>query len=126
MASEGTARTAESKIASVRNGLLTWYLTIRLSDARLRNRQTKMLFPDHRLPPWLTEDAPRDRSNRLLDIRAATPHPGVPWDCGSPLEAAFALLPKERVVLAPNLAEYALRHPIKWRSEPGKDRFSRE
>jgi hypothetical protein len=43
---------------------------MRLSDARLRRRQTKLVYPDYRLPPWLTEDAnPRDRSNRLLDAR---------------------------------------------------------
>jgi hypothetical protein len=42
-------------------------LTMRLSDAGLRQRQTKPLYPNHRPPPWLTEDAPRDRSNRLLD-----------------------------------------------------------
>jgi hypothetical protein len=27
-----------------------------LSDAGKRERQTKMLYPDHRLPPWLAED----------------------------------------------------------------------
>jgi hypothetical protein len=42
-------------------------LTMRLSDAGLRQRQTKLIYPNHRLPPWLTEDATRDRSNRLLD-----------------------------------------------------------
>src|SRR5580692_8563898 len=42
---------------------------MRLSDAGLRQRQTKTLYPNHRLPPWLTEDAPRDRSNRLLGSR---------------------------------------------------------
>jgi hypothetical protein len=26
-----------------------------------------MLYPNHRLPPWFTEDAARDRSNRWLD-----------------------------------------------------------
>ena len=41
---------------------------MRLSDAGLRQRRTKVLYPNHRLPPWLTEDAPRDRSNRLLDV----------------------------------------------------------
>src|SRR6202035_1526713 len=41
---------------------------MRLSDAGLRCRQTKVLYPDHRLPPWLTEDATRDRSNRLLCV----------------------------------------------------------
>jgi hypothetical protein len=43
-------------------------LTIRLSDARVRRRKTKLIYPDHRLPPWLTEDATRDRTNRLLDV----------------------------------------------------------
>src|ERR1700733_9105523 len=41
-------------------------LTIRLSDAGLHQRQTKTLYPNHHPPPWLTEGAPRDRSNRLL------------------------------------------------------------
>jgi hypothetical protein len=45
----------------------------RLSDARLRDRQPKLIYPDHRLPPWLTEDAPRDRSNRLLGPNLARP-----------------------------------------------------
>ena len=39
---------------------------MRLSDAGLRCRQTKLIYPNHRLPPWLTEGATRDRSNRLL------------------------------------------------------------
>jgi hypothetical protein len=43
---------------------------MRLSDAGLRRRQTKLLYLDHRPPPWLTEDATRDRSNRLLDSSA--------------------------------------------------------
>jgi hypothetical protein len=30
---------------------------MRLSDAGLRRRQTKLIAPNHRLPPWLTEDA---------------------------------------------------------------------
>jgi len=33
------------------------HLTMRLSDAGLHQRQTKALYPNHRLPPWLTEDA---------------------------------------------------------------------
>jgi len=45
----------------------TWFLTMRLSDAGLRGHPTKLIYPDHRSSPWLTEDAPRDRSNRLLD-----------------------------------------------------------
>jgi hypothetical protein len=31
-----------------------------LSDAELHQRQPKALDPNHRPPPWLTEDAPRD------------------------------------------------------------------
>jgi hypothetical protein len=41
---------------------------MRLSDAGLHQRRTKALYPNHRLPPWLTEDVTRDRSNRLLDV----------------------------------------------------------
>jgi len=32
-------------------------LTMRLSDAGLRQRQTKALYSNHRLPPWRNEDA---------------------------------------------------------------------
>jgi uncharacterized protein len=39
---------------------------MRLGDAGLHQRQTKALYPNHRLPPWLTDDVTRDRSNRLL------------------------------------------------------------
>jgi hypothetical protein len=42
-------------------------LTIRLSDAGARG-QTKLIYLDHRPPPWLTEGATRDRSNRLLAV----------------------------------------------------------
>src|SRR5258708_26538447 len=42
-------------------------LTMRLSDARLRCRETKLIYPDHRPSPWLIKMRPRDRSNRLLD-----------------------------------------------------------
>ena len=31
-------------------------LTMSLSDARLRERKTKLFYPNHRSPPWLTED----------------------------------------------------------------------
>jgi hypothetical protein len=40
---------------------------MRLSDAGLHQRRTKALYSNHRLPPWPNGDAPRDRSNRLLD-----------------------------------------------------------
>jgi hypothetical protein len=39
---------------------------MRLSDAGLRRHQPKALYVNHRPLPWLTEDASRDRSNRLL------------------------------------------------------------
>jgi hypothetical protein len=55
----------------------TYRLTMRLSDAGLRQRQTKALYPNHRLPPWPNEDDTRDRSNRLLDFVSA-PSPGDP------------------------------------------------
>jgi hypothetical protein len=32
----------------------------------LGRRKTKLIYPNHRLLPWLSEDTPRDRSNRLL------------------------------------------------------------
>ena len=40
---------------------------MRLSDAVFHPRQTKAVYLNHRLPPWLTEDETRDRSNRLLE-----------------------------------------------------------
>jgi uncharacterized DUF497 family protein len=43
-----------------------WHITMRLSDAGLRRRKTKLIFLNHRLLPWPNEDAPRDRSSRLL------------------------------------------------------------
>jgi hypothetical protein len=45
---------------------------MRLSDAGLRRRKAKLLYPNHRPPPWLTEDATRDRSNRLLGAKPTT------------------------------------------------------
>jgi hypothetical protein len=45
-----------------------WVLTMRLSDAGLRQQEPKLIYLNHRPPPWLTEDATqRDRSSRLLD-----------------------------------------------------------
>src|SRR5476651_1439251 len=32
-------------------------LTMRLSDAGMRRRPTKLIYPDHRPTPWLIEDA---------------------------------------------------------------------
>jgi hypothetical protein len=37
---------------------------MKLSDAGLRRRQTKLIYPNHRPTPWLTKDATRDRSNQ--------------------------------------------------------------
>jgi hypothetical protein len=52
---------------------------MRLSDAGLRCRQTKLIYPDHRLPPWPNEDAiPRSlepivrRPHTLTLVRAIT------------------------------------------------------
>jgi hypothetical protein len=45
---------------------------MRLSDAGHRCPKTKLIYLNHRLPPWLTEDATRDRSNRLLDALRET------------------------------------------------------
>ncbi len=36
---------------------INFRLTMRLSDAGLRGPKAKLVYPDHRLPPWLTEDA---------------------------------------------------------------------
>ena len=48
-------------------------LTIRLSDAGLRQRQTELLNPNHRPSPWPTEDAgSRARSSRLLGANTAS------------------------------------------------------
>jgi hypothetical protein len=44
---------------------------MRLSDAGPHRRRTKALYPNHQLPPWLTEDA-RDRSTRLLGSERET------------------------------------------------------
>ena len=41
-------------------------LTMRLCAAGLHQCQTKALYFNHRFPPWSTEGAARDRSNRLL------------------------------------------------------------
>src|SRR5258708_2066936 len=34
-----------------------WHITMRLSDAGLRCQPTKLIYPNHRFPPWLTEDS---------------------------------------------------------------------
>jgi hypothetical protein len=39
---------------------------MRLSDAGLRKRPSRLLYPHHRLPPWINEVGTRDRSNPLL------------------------------------------------------------
>src|ERR1700722_10321078 len=50
------------------------HLTMRLSEAWISRRQTKpFYYPNHRLPPWLIEDATGNRSNRLLDSDKTTP-----------------------------------------------------
>jgi hypothetical protein len=53
---------------------------MRLSDARLRYRKPKLIYPDHRLPPWLTEDA----AARSLEpiVRGLTPTRITCWAIG--------------------------------------------
>lgn len=43
---------------------------MKLSDAVLRQQRTKLIYPNHRASPSLTEVAARDRSNRLQDKTA--------------------------------------------------------
>jgi hypothetical protein len=43
----------------------TVHQTMRLSDAEMRRNPMKLIYPDHRYLPNLTERASRDRSNRL-------------------------------------------------------------
>jgi hypothetical protein len=43
---------------------------MRLSDAGVRRQETKLIYPNHRPTPWLTEAAARDRSSRLLEVVA--------------------------------------------------------
>jgi hypothetical protein len=39
---------------------------MRLSDAGLRRRQTNVLYPNHRLPPWPIEDAAARSLERIV------------------------------------------------------------
>jgi len=48
-------------------------LTMRLSDAGVRQRKTKLFYPNHRPSPWSTEAASRDRSSRMLEVRVMPP-----------------------------------------------------
>src|SRR5271154_48069 len=58
-------RRKKNKFCAHRNHAAAF--TMRLSDARLHCRETKLLYFNHRPPPWSTVDATRDRSNRLSD-----------------------------------------------------------
>jgi hypothetical protein len=67
---------------------------MRLSDALLRRHQTKLIYPDHRLPPWLIEATTRsDCSNRLLDCTGylSCVHPNI--DGRSSFVKAFSTPP---------------------------------
>jgi hypothetical protein len=83
-------------------------LTMRLSDAGLRRRQTKLIYPNHR-PHSVAHRRrdPRDRSNRLLDCRA-TPRRSrrgtaltilLPRSCGAQRTHAAAPISDKRSVL---------------------------
>jgi hypothetical protein len=50
----GTSAARENRIRAV--SVILRSLTIRLSDAGLRRRQTKLFYPIHRLSPWLNGD----------------------------------------------------------------------
>jgi hypothetical protein len=64
---------------------------MRLSDARLRQRQTKLIYPDHRLLPRFTEDAARDRSYCLLERAAALPNMrSCQYICGARNQDVFS------------------------------------
>jgi len=76
---------------------------MKLSDAGLNQRQTKALYLNHRLPRWLTEDATRDRSNRLLGAK----------DCALPWLSQPRYWRKQRMAqwhtnCAPLLAQYPI------------------
>src|ERR1700742_1810185 len=76
-ATSGQARNSNNaRYAAASNTLvasLRIRLTIRLSDAGLRQRQTELLNPNHRPSPWPTEDAgSRARSSRLLGANTAS------------------------------------------------------
>jgi len=45
---------------------------MRLSDAGLRRRQTKLIYLDHRPPPWLIEDATPRSLEPFVSGRTAT------------------------------------------------------
>jgi hypothetical protein len=42
---------------------------MRLSDAGLRCRTTKLIYPDHRIPPWPTEGATPRSLQRWLGLQ---------------------------------------------------------
>jgi len=54
---------------------------MRLSDAGVRLHRTKALYLKHRNPPCLTEDAARDRSNRLLEADRSDDALLRSWNC---------------------------------------------
>ena len=73
---------------------------MRLSDAGLRRHPTKLIYPNHRLPPGLTEDATRDRSNRLLDVAADLDISNAVRDTKSPLNHTHQWIIGRQLVLA--------------------------
>jgi hypothetical protein len=67
-------RQARRPITTFRSSPRPCRLTMRLSDAGLRRWPTKLIYPNHRLPPWLTEDA----TPRSLEpiVRGGAARPG--------------------------------------------------
>jgi hypothetical protein len=53
---------------------------MRLSDARVRQRQAKLIYRNHRFPPWLTEDAVTAIARtdcQLLALTAGVPNSSI-------------------------------------------------
>jgi hypothetical protein len=86
-----------------------------LSDARLRRRQTKLIYPNHRLPPWLAEDATRDRSNRLLDIT-------MMLICAKVFPDNFVQALARLIIHSPSKKIRIYRLPISLRTDAGDNR----
>ena len=58
---------------------------MRLSDAGLRQRQTKALYPNHRPPPWLNEDAAPRSLEPIVRWHPTKLRPSSPTSLTDPL-----------------------------------------
>ena len=81
-------------------------LTMRLSDAGVRRRQTKLLYPHHRPPPRLTEDAAPRSLEPLVRPRATrhiSPSPLQSWPISRVLRQHACLSPSANSNVATDL-----------------------